>query len=275
MALLTLAAALLCVKVLPLQSGLGVSRQLQSTMPVSAARSGGEKKAVRTNRPKGKGRLAQGRRRGDLVRGIIDEPPSEPKMTGQLESDPLLPVVECIVKAADMRKASDSVAYYVAPLTEVCSFVVLTNGRSRLQNDAIAAAVVDDIEAQFDRKPQHVEGGSEGGWTLIDYGDIIVNVMTPKSREYYDIDAVWQYKARSLDLSHLVTPDSAVMDDSDLLQDAFFFNNAESSSNDEEWTTWLDDDDDPTDILAQAKSLLEDDELLRSEDFPGTDDTRR
>lgn len=275
MALLMVAALLLCVQVLPLQVGVGVSRQHQSKVQVSAARSGGEKKAVRTNRPKGKGRLAQGRRRGDLVRGIIDEPVTEPKVTGQLESEPLLPVVECIVKAADMRKASDTVAYYVAPLTEVCSFVVLTNGRSRLQNDAIAAAIVDDIESHFDRKPQHVEGGSEGGWTLIDYGDIIVNVMTPKSREYYDIDAVWQYKARSLDLSHLVTPDSAFMDDSDLLQDAFFYDNAKSSSNDEDWNNWLEGDDDPADIIAQAKNFIEDDDFLRSEDYSRTDDPRR
>ncbi|CAN0399765.1 unnamed protein product, partial [Scytosiphon promiscuus] len=35
------------------------------------------------------------------------------------------------------------------------------------------------------------QGAPESGWILLDYGDIIVHIMTPKSRSYYDLEAFW------------------------------------------------------------------------------------
>ena len=221
---------------------------------------GGQKREVRAmskkkasrERPKGAGRVAQGKRRGALIQGILEEKRVVHGMDPS--ADPLLGMVECIVKAADMRKASDTAAFYVKPATDIASFVVVTNGRSRPQNDAIAAAVVDDVEEFFQRTPQHVEGGADGGWTLIDFGDVIVNVMTPLSREYYDIDAIWRPKVPTLDLAHLITPNSDLVDDADLLAEYFV---PPADGADDEWATWLDDNDNPADVLAQAKRFLD------------------
>lgn len=188
--------------------------------------------------------------------------PAVGEQDGKAADDPLLPVIECVVKAADDRKATSTRVFYVAPATDVCSFVVLTNGRSRPQNDAIAASIVDDVEEAFDRKPRHVEGGADGGWTLIDFGDVIVNVMTPLSREFYDLDALWAPKAPEFDVSHLVSPDSnlVVSDEEEEEDDAYF-----PLSEDEEWTSWLDEDDDPSDILEQAAAFLKENEEQEEE----------
>mmetsp|Transcript_12825 Transcript_12825/g.39577 ORF Transcript_12825/g.39577 Transcript_12825/m.39577 type:complete len:234 (+) Transcript_12825:31-732(+) len=172
-------------------------------------------------RPHGAGRARQGRKRGDLLRDIIDAPRAVEDVP-KAKEDPLIPFVECLAKAADGRKATRTCAFHTAPLTDVASFVVAACGRSRPQNDAIAAAVVQDAREKFGREPKHVEGGADGGWTCIDFGDVIVNVMTPDAREFYDIDGIWA-RAEMVDLSDVVRPEDEIgaLDDEDLFADDY------------------------------------------------------
>ena len=170
-------------------------------------------------RPKGAGRVRQGGKRGDLLKGIYDAP-AITKEGPSVSEDPLLPFVEALARAADQRKGRSIAAFHVAPLTDVASFVIAACGRSRPQCDAVAAAVVDDAKELFDRVPNHVEGGADGGWTCIDFGDVIVNVMTPASREFYNIDEIWK-NAEQVDLSDVVSPEGPddLLDDEDLFDD--------------------------------------------------------
>ena len=39
--------------------------------------------------------------------------------------------------------------------------------------------------------PKSVEGRKTSGWILMDYGDVVVNVMTPEMREKYNIERIW------------------------------------------------------------------------------------
>lgn len=49
------------------------------------------------------------------------------------------------------------------------------------------------------------QGAPESGWILLDYGDIIVHIMTPKSRSYYDLDSFWS-NGELVDTSAVVMP---------------------------------------------------------------------
>jgi len=49
------------------------------------------------------------------------------------------------------------------------------------------------------------EGSADSGWILLDYGDVMVHVMTPKSRLFYDMEGVWRKRGgESLDLSSVL-----------------------------------------------------------------------
>lgn len=49
------------------------------------------------------------------------------------------------------------------------------------------------------------EGSADSGWILLDYGDVMVHVMTPKSRLFYDMEGVWRKRGgESLDLSNVL-----------------------------------------------------------------------
>lgn len=39
--------------------------------------------------------------------------------------------------------------------------------------------------------PHHVEGSSDSGWILLDYGDVIIHVFGAAEREYYNLDELW------------------------------------------------------------------------------------
>ena len=139
---------------------------------------------------------------------------------GPPSSDELAPLVKVIAKAADMRKADDVVAMRIAKLSTVAGFVVICSGNSRPQNQAIAAAITDDVTEEFDGEYVLLgngvpEGNADSGWILLDYGDVIVHIMTPKSRLFYDIEGQWREKGGEyLDLSDVLLPNSGALGDS-------------------------------------------------------------
>jgi ribosome-associated protein len=122
-------------------------------------------------------------------------------------AEALLPMIHTIVRAADMRKAEGITAVRVEHLTVSTDYFVCLVGNSRPQNMAIAAAIKDAVEAEHGRVGR-TEGTADSGWILVDYGDVIVNIMTPRSREYYDIESFWKGGV-SVDVSGSLTPGGA------------------------------------------------------------------
>ncbi|KAL3816482.1 hypothetical protein ACHAXA_005838 [Cyclostephanos tholiformis] len=139
----------------------------------------------------------------DDVLYSISEPPTFPYSVdptdlppGAVSSDPLVPLVHTIVMAADKRKASDIVAMRVTSCTSLTNFVVIVSGTSRPQNQAISNAISRDVSDRHDGMRclgnGIPEGNADSGWILLDYGDVMVHVMTPKSRLFYDMDGIWR-----------------------------------------------------------------------------------
>ena len=99
-------------------------------------------------------------------------------------------LVETIVKAADGRKAADIVALNVQSITSLCSALVILSGNSRPQNQAIVKAILDAVP----ERSILPEGTADSGWMLLDYGGVMVHVMTPKSRLFYNVEGQWKEK---------------------------------------------------------------------------------
>ena len=128
--------------------------------------------------------------------------------------DDVQDLVRTIVKAADQRKAEQIVALQVHAISTLASYLVILSGSSRPQNSAIAAAIARDVFEQFELKPGGngvPEGSAESGWMLLDYGSVMVHIMTPKSRLFYNVEGQWRDKgAREMDVSDCVLPNTAV-----------------------------------------------------------------
>ena len=153
----------------------------------------------------------------------ITEPPEFPHSVdpadlppGDVADDPSGPLVRTIVHAADMRKASDIVAMRVTQCTSLTNFIVIVSGTSRPQNSAIANAISKDVEELHDGKRclgrGVPEGTADSGWILLDYGEVMVHVMTPKSRLFYDMDGQWEGRGGEyMDLSDVLVDESGLV----------------------------------------------------------------
>ncbi len=62
-------------------------------------------------------------------------------------------------------------------------------------NERHLKALTEDLEYLLNREDIHVrrvEGKEDSGWILMDYGDIIVNIMTAEARSRYDVERIWE-----------------------------------------------------------------------------------
>eukprot|EP00984_Skeletonema_dohrnii_P019582 scaffold9393_cov76-Skeletonema_dohrnii-CCMP3373.AAC.3 len=165
-----------------------ITQQPQPTTTLYAGRKGnrGTPKAISENTSKRPTRSQV----HDVLEGITSEPsfPHSVDPTdlppGHISADPLVPLVHTIVHAADMRKATDIVALRVTQCTSLTNFIIVISGTSRPQNQAIANSIKSDVEELYDGKrclgKGIPEGSADSGWILLDYGEVMVHVMTPK-----------------------------------------------------------------------------------------------
>ena len=95
-----------------------------------------------------------------------------------------------IAKLLDEKKAMDVAVIDISPKASFADYFVMASAGSERQLDALVDNVEDALEPQkiF---PKSVEGKRSSGWILMDYGDVVVNVMTVEMREKYNIERIW------------------------------------------------------------------------------------
>lgn len=94
-------------------------------------------------------------------------------------------------QAAADRKAGDIVVLRVADVSYMADYFVIVTGYSHVQVRAISQAIANKLEQEWQRQPIRTEGKADASWVLHDYGDVIVHVMMPKEREFYNLEAFW------------------------------------------------------------------------------------
>lgn len=94
-------------------------------------------------------------------------------------------------KAADEKKATDIMVQEVRELIGVTDYFVIATAANSRQVDAIVDEIEEKLRAEVDIKPSHREVSSDGSWSLLDYGNIVVHVFMPETREYYRLEALW------------------------------------------------------------------------------------
>jgi len=110
--------------------------------------------------------------------------------------DPTLQLVTAAVQAADDRKGAEIVILRVSDVTFLADYFVIVTGFSKVQVRAIANSVAEAVETKLQQLPRHVEGLSEASWVLLDYSDVIIHILMPQEREFYNLEAFWGHADR-------------------------------------------------------------------------------
>ena len=104
-------------------------------------------------------------------------------------------LAESIAAAALDRKASDLAILDLRDISSVTDFFVICTGRSDVHVRAICDRVEEKL-AEGDERPVAREGLANGRWALLDYGDVVVHVFQPESRQFYDLERLWSHAPR-------------------------------------------------------------------------------
>ena len=116
--------------------------------------------------------------------------------SGDNNDDVSRKIALAIAEAAADRKGVDIVVLFVADVSYLADYFVLVTGYSRAQVRAISDAIEKKVETEWQRRPLRTEGKSEASWVLQDYGEVIVHIMLPKEREFYNLEAFWGHGFR-------------------------------------------------------------------------------
>lgn len=93
--------------------------------------------------------------------------------------------------AAWDKKAADIVVQDVSLPLVITDYFVIVSGANPRQVDAIQDAVEEALREQASVKPIGREGADERTWVLLDYGDIVVHIFQPQTREFYRLENIW------------------------------------------------------------------------------------
>ena len=102
-----------------------------------------------------------------------------------------------VIDALENVKAQDIKIFDTTHLTSLFDRVVIASATSNRHTRALAASVAARAREQGHRV-QAMEGEETGEWVLVDLGDLIVHIMQPGIRTYYNLEELWGAKPVAL-----------------------------------------------------------------------------
>ena len=97
---------------------------------------------------------------------------------------------QAVIDALEDIKGYDITVMDVRKLTSMASYMIVANATSSRQTKAMANNVREKLK-ELGVEARGVEGEREGVWVLVDLGDIIVHIMLPATRAYYNLEQLW------------------------------------------------------------------------------------
>jgi len=108
---------------------------------------------------------------------------------------------QLVITAIEDLKGENIVELDVKGKTSVTDLMIIVSGTSNRHVKSIANNIVSEAKDAGVR-PLGVEGEMQAEWVLVDLGDIVVHVMQPHVREFYDLEKLWQFDAAARQERH-------------------------------------------------------------------------
>lgn len=95
-----------------------------------------------------------------------------------------------VTEALEEVKVRDLTVLDVREKSSVTDVMLVGSGTSNRHLQALVQNV-DDRLSESGVEPLGKDGGPQSDWVLLDYGDVIVHVMLPETRQFYDLEQLW------------------------------------------------------------------------------------
>ena len=119
---------------------------------------------------------------------ILTQTPRTRRSDPSLKSDDL---ARRIIDLLADRQAEDVVLLDVGTVAFFADYFVIATAQNPRQMRALVETLAKELRAEG-VSPGHTEGGSDSGWILIDYGDVIVHLFSEEQRGFYALEELWR-----------------------------------------------------------------------------------
>lgn len=127
----------------------------------------------------------------------LEPSPGTSNSSNALSAQNLKDVQQCLSVVHEALldvKAKDIVEMDVSSISNVADAIVIASGTSTRHVKALADNVAEEArKAGF--RPLGIEGERDAEWILIDLGYVVVHVMLPTARKFYDLESLWRTSA--------------------------------------------------------------------------------
>lgn len=100
-------------------------------------------------------------------------------------------ILKIAVKAIDSKLGENIKVIKIDELTIIANYFIIANGNSNTQVKAIA----DEVEFKLSEaglEPHRTEGYQGASWIVLDYVDVVIHVFHKETRDFYDLERLWQ-----------------------------------------------------------------------------------
>lgn len=94
------------------------------------------------------------------------------------------------VAVLEDAKAQDIQVIDLSERSSFADYMVIASGTSSRQVKAMADRLVQRVKS-LGTKPLGVEGAEDAQWVLVDLADVVVHVMQPQTRAFYNLEKLW------------------------------------------------------------------------------------
>lgn len=95
-----------------------------------------------------------------------------------------------VARVCDDYRGRDTLILDLTGITPICDYFVITTGTNRRQIHAIADEA-NRVLKESGSSRRGREGYDESSWVVQDYGDVVLHVFAPETREIYDLENLW------------------------------------------------------------------------------------
>lgn len=90
------------------------------------------------------------------------------------------------------KKAENIVYIDVSDKSSLCDYFVIAGARSSTAVKSLCENLEEKMEKDFGEIPSRKDGGREGRWNVMDFGDVIVHIFNDEMRDFYNLERLWE-----------------------------------------------------------------------------------
>lgn len=103
-------------------------------------------------------------------------------------------LLDFCIKCAEDKLAENIVTLNIGKVSSVADYMMVATASSEPQLRALSSFIERQVRDEFKLRTLNQPDDSSSGWVLLDFGNLIIHLMTPESRERYNLEGLWGEK---------------------------------------------------------------------------------